>query len=77
MPLPLKVIMGGLVAIIVAVPVLLLVGAKDAAWWLGEGGTLVWLLGGLAYAAIWDSKKRWPDVSTFTRYARIVTFYRD
>lgn len=31
----------------------------------------------LAYIVFFDSRRRWPDCSTFERFARVVTFYRD
>jgi hypothetical protein len=34
------------------------------------GGLMIWIV------AI-DSRKRWPDVGWFDRFARVVTFYRD
>ena len=34
------------------------------------------MVGALAYIVFFDSKKRWPGVGLFDRFARVVTFYR-
>ncbi len=76
-PKPMMVMMGGLIAILFADVVLFAVGLVAVADVLGTVGSLVWMLGFLAYVVFVDSRHRWPGVRAFHRYARVITFYRD
>jgi hypothetical protein len=67
----------GFLAILVSAIVLVLIGQRDLAWVVGNLGSLVWVLAILAWIVFVDSRRRWPGLSAFRRYARIVTFYRD
>lgn len=49
----------------------------ENAWIVGQGGTMLVLVGAVLYITFIDSKKRWPNVRPFTRFSRVVTFYRD
>ena len=47
-----------------------------AAQLISRTGCLLVVLGAFAYAVFVDSKGRWPGVSAWQRYVRVVTFYR-
>ena len=48
----------------------------NVAWLISYGGTFLVLIGNVLWA-VFDSRRRWPGVPAFTRFARIVTFYRE
>lgn len=48
----------------------------DAAMIVSQGGTTLVILGTLAYAAVWHSRSRWPEVSAWRRLHNILTFTR-
>lgn len=47
------------------------------AYLVGQGGALAVFIANLLWIVLVDSKRRWPGVKAFNRYARVVTFYRD
>jgi len=66
-----------LLLLIVAAPILLLIGVNTALISVITNlGTAVVMLGAVLYTVFIDSRRRWPRVPTFTRFARIVTFDR-
>lgn len=67
----------GLVLIIVFTVVLVFTGHPDAAWVLGNVGTLAWMMLVLAYITFIDSKKRWPGESWVQRLGSVMSFRRD
>lgn len=71
-----KVYVGGLVTVLVAAVWLVLAGRGEAAWWVGNFGTLVWLVSALLWIALRDSRRRWPDAGVLERLANIMTFTR-
>ncbi|KKN02304.1 hypothetical protein LCGC14_1118930 [marine sediment metagenome] len=56
--------------------IVMILGYRDAAWWISNPGTWFILLGFLAYGVLFDSKKRWPHLKTWDRFSRILTFGR-
>lgn len=66
----------GLLAVIVAIiPVYFLCG-NDVAMIFSVTGTICFQIITLIYIVLFDSRKRWPNVGTFHRFARVMTFYR-
>ena len=66
-----------LLVLICAVPVLYACKvSSDTIFVISQGGTALIVVGTLLYIVFIDSKKRWPGVNAFQRYARVVTFYR-
>lgn len=47
------------------------------AYAISYGGTCLTILGTVLWIVFIDSKRRWPNVPAFDRFARVVTFYRD
>jgi hypothetical protein len=41
-----------------------------------NAATLVWMLGVMAWVVVRDSRKRWPEASTWERYVNVITFKR-
>lgn len=71
-----KVVVVGLLTIMVVAVVLLLLGFPSAAWAVGNAGTLLFLLGVMAWIGISDPMKKWPGASVFQRVANVMTFKR-
>ncbi len=67
---------GGMMAVIGATGAAYFVLGERSAEIISLFGSIAATLGMLAYIVIWDSRKRWPGVKAFDRFARIVTFYR-
>jgi len=67
---------GGLVLILIGVLVLAVTGHKTGAFMLGNFGTLFWMLGVLLYLAVFDSKRRWPELGFSDRLVNMLTFKR-
>jgi heme O synthase-like polyprenyltransferase len=68
-----------LLSIVVIIPIAFVVGltTKPAyAALVGVMGTFFVMMGWLFYAAIVDSRKRWPGTTWVDRLSRIVTFQR-
>ena len=72
-----NVLIGGLLLIIAAVLTLAFAGHVQFAAALSGPVTLTWLLAVLLWAAIWDSRKRWPELSWMERLAKIMFFGKD
>lgn len=66
-----------LVSLVILAPLLLALGFKTAAYIVGYAGPLVVLAVAMLFIVFVDSKKRWPKANAFTRYSRVITFYRD
>lgn len=71
-----KVFVGGQLVGLAGAAGLFAAGHRDAAWIVGNVGSLAWMLGHLVWIAVWDSRKRWPDTTTLGRLGRLVTFQR-
>jgi hypothetical protein len=71
-----KILVGGLLAIIVTNIVLVLTGHAALAVTIGTGGTGVFMLTVLLWIAGWDSRGRWPGLSFTQRLAKIMWFER-
>lgn len=56
--------------------VLSLKGMKDEADWVSYGGTFIVIMGTLLYIVFRDSKKRWPHLTLFQRWTKIITLQR-
>ena len=65
-----------LIAIIIATMVLHLMGKQGAAWAVSTFGTMFVIIGVLFYVVFWDSKKRWPGLTPFQRWTKMVNFQR-
>lgn len=74
MPYGMKVLVGGLCAIIVANIILSIAGFHDAAFILGTFGTIALMGGVMIWIVLVDSKKRWPSKSAFDRFSSVITF---
>lgn len=74
-PRPFLVFCGGLVVMIfMAIPLGLLLGRWGGV--IGQGVTVLWVLGFLGYTVLVDSRRRWPHLSATQRYIKVVTFQR-
>lgn len=67
----------GMLAVIAAIPPAYYFLGANAAWAVSTLGTIGVQVAILVYITFWHSRKRWPGVSAFTRFSRVVTFYRD
>lgn len=65
-----------LLLVIAAAIVLIVFGYPNIASVVGYGGTVVVLLLVMLYVVFVDSKRRWPEASTWQRYANVITFKR-
>jgi hypothetical protein len=66
----------GLMAIACAAGALSIAGFDRAALALSYPGTLMFLLGILAWIVVGDSRKRWPGSTWHERLLRVLTFTR-
>ncbi len=64
-----------LAAMVLVVTVMYFVHKPEATF-ISNAGTLVILLGNLAYIVFWHSRKRWPGTSAAERLKRVLTFRR-
>jgi hypothetical protein len=76
MPVAFMVTLGGIFTCGVVAVVLLLLGYPDAAWFVGNFGTFLWLIGVLLWIVFFDSKKRWPNTKAMDRAMNVMTFRR-
>lgn len=67
---------GGIILSMVASLIAWPIWGYNVAYCISLFGTVVVVFGVLAYVVFIDSKRRWPNVPTFDRFARVITFYR-
>lgn len=76
MPRPL-IVMCTLLALLIPLSlVLALTGQPALAFFVSNAGTVLILLGMIAWIVLIDSRKRWPRTSAWERLARLLTFQR-
>lgn len=51
-------------------------GSANVAFMIGGFGPILVILTWMGYAAIWDSRSRWPGLNAWQRLAQILTFQR-
>jgi len=76
MPRPVLFLIGTTLLILVAAITLMVMGYENAAWVVGNFGTLGLFLGMLAYVVLWDSRKKWPNLTVGERATKVLTFQR-
>ena len=65
-----------LIAVIILAIVLLATGRPSAAWWVGNFGTALVMLGNGIYIVAFHSRSRWPDKNAGGRLVNLFTFQR-
>ncbi len=69
------ILVGGLVLI----PILGLIASLTIGWdagLIGRLGTGLWLMSVFLWIVFRDSRRKWPEASTFQRYVNVITFKR-
>jgi hypothetical protein len=72
-----KLLIALLLGVLIGVVALELAGQMVIAQLFSMFGTIEVLAGMMIWIVFIDSKKRWPRVGWFDRFARVITFYRD
>lgn len=71
-----RVTIGGLLGILALVIALFALGFPTAAWFVGNIGTLVFMIGIFVWIGFADPRKKWPAASIGRRFVNLITYKR-